>query len=70
MVQEPVQEADGGVVLGEEPSPFLEGPVAGDGEAAAFVGSGTNRNSSRLPVLFQRREHDVPGLERALTRVR
>ncbi len=39
MVQEPVQEADGGAVLGEEPSPFLEGPVAGDGEAAAFVGA-------------------------------
>jgi len=27
-------------VLGQEPAPFLEGPVAGDGEAAAFVCGG------------------------------
>ena len=40
MVQEPVEQADRGGVLGQEPAPFLEGPVAGDGEAAAFVGGG------------------------------
>jgi len=28
-VEEPVQQADGGGVLGQEPAPGLEGPVAG-----------------------------------------
>jgi hypothetical protein len=28
------------VVLGQEASPLVEGPVAGDTEAAAFVGCG------------------------------
>jgi len=40
VVQEPVEEADGGSVFGEESAPFFEWPVAGDGEAAAFVGGG------------------------------
>jgi len=32
VVQEPVEEADGGGVLGQEPSPVLEGPVRSDAE--------------------------------------
>ena len=31
-------EADGGGVLGQEPAPGFEGPVAGDAQGAAFVG--------------------------------
>jgi hypothetical protein len=38
VVQEPVEEADGGGVLGQEPAPGLEGPVAGDAQCPAFVG--------------------------------
>ena len=40
VVQEPVEEADGGGVFGQEPAPGLEGPVAGDAQGAAFVGGG------------------------------
>src|SRR5215471_13175104 len=38
VVQEPVQEADGGGVLGQEPAPGLERPVGSDAQGAAFVG--------------------------------
>ncbi len=37
MVQEPVEEADGGGVLGQEPSPVLERPVRGHPEGATLV---------------------------------
>ena len=30
VVEEPVEEADGGGVLGEEPAPLFEGPVGAD----------------------------------------
>src|SRR3954453_2141947 len=40
VVQEPVEEADGGGVFGQEPAPGLEGPVRPDAERAAFVGGG------------------------------
>ena len=40
VVQEPVEQADGGGVLGQEPAPGLEGPVGADAEGAAFVGGG------------------------------
>ena len=40
VVQEPVQDADGGGVLGQEPAPLLERPVRADGQGAAFVGAG------------------------------
>jgi hypothetical protein len=40
VVQESVEEADGGGVLGQEPAPGLEGPVGSDAERAAFVGGG------------------------------
>src|SRR5450759_5836078 len=38
VVQEPVQQADGGGVFGEESAPVFEGPVRGDGQGPAFVG--------------------------------
>ena len=31
VVQEPVEDADGGGVFGQEPTPLLERPVRGDG---------------------------------------
>jgi phenylpyruvate tautomerase PptA (4-oxalocrotonate tautomerase family) len=37
VVQEPVEQADGGGVLGQEPAPLVEGPVGGDAQGAAFV---------------------------------
>ena len=40
VVQEPVQDADGGGLFGQEPAPLFEGPVRGDGQGAAFVGAG------------------------------
>src|SRR5262249_36901120 len=38
MVQEPVEQADRGGVLGQEPAPLVERPVGGDAERAALVG--------------------------------
>ncbi len=38
VLQEPVEDADGGGVLGQDVPPLLEGPVGGDRERAAFVG--------------------------------
>ena len=40
VVQEPVEQADGGGVFGQEPAPGFEGPVGGDSQGAAFVGGG------------------------------
>jgi uncharacterized protein (TIGR00730 family) len=40
VVEQPVEQGDGGRVLREEAAPFLEWPVAGDGEASAFVAGG------------------------------
>ena len=40
VVQEPVQDADGGGLFGQESAPLFEGPVRGDGQGAAFVGAG------------------------------
>ena len=39
-MEQTVQEADGGGVLGQEPAPLVERPVAGHAESAAFVGGG------------------------------
>jgi hypothetical protein len=40
VVQEAVEQADGGGVLGQEPAPLVEGPVRADPEGAALVGGG------------------------------
>jgi hypothetical protein len=40
VVQESVEQADGGGVFGEESSPGFKGPVGADAVAAAFVGGG------------------------------
>ena len=38
MVEQAVQEADGGGVLGQEPAPGFEWPVVGYAERLGFVG--------------------------------
>ncbi len=38
MVEQAVQEADGGGVLGKEPAPLVERPMGGQPECASFVG--------------------------------
>ena len=40
VMQEPVEQADGRGVLGQEPAPLVEGPVGADPEGAALVGGG------------------------------
>jgi site-specific DNA recombinase len=40
VVQEAVQDADGGGLFGQESAPLLEGPVRGHRQGAAFVGAG------------------------------
>ena len=38
VMKQAVQEADSGGVLGQEPAPLIERPVAAHAEGAAFVG--------------------------------
>src|SRR6478609_3920217 len=59
VVQEPVQDADGGGVFGEEPSPLVERPVGGNGQAAAFVGGGDEPEQQLGARVIQRREADL-----------
>jgi hypothetical protein len=40
VMQEPVEQADGRGVLGQEPAPLVEGPMRADPEGAALVGGG------------------------------
>ena len=56
VVQEPVQDADGGGVFGQEPSPLVEGPVRGHGQAAAFVGGGDEPEQQLGAGVVQRGE--------------
>ena len=39
VVQQAVEDADGGGLLGQESAPLLKGPVRADGQRAAFVGA-------------------------------
>jgi hypothetical protein len=40
VVQETVEQADGGGVFGQEPAPLVEGPVRADGQGSLLVGGG------------------------------
>jgi hypothetical protein len=40
VVQQPVEQADGGGVLGQEPAPLVEGPAGRDAERTPLVGGG------------------------------
>jgi hypothetical protein len=62
VVQEPVQDADGGGVFGQEPSPLVERPVRGHGQAAAFVGGGDEPEQQLGAGVIQRCEADFVDL--------
>ena len=57
-VQQPVQQADGGGVLGQEPAPRLEGPVAGDAQGAAFIGGRHHAEQQLRAGVIQQGEPD------------
>ena len=59
MVQQPVEQADGGGVLGQEPAPGFEGPVAGDAQGAAFVGGRDDAEQQLGAGVVQRGEPDL-----------
>src|ERR1019366_1767634 len=58
VVQQPVEQADGGGVLGQEPAPLVEGPVAGGAHGAAFVGGGDDAEQQLGAGVIQRGEAD------------
>jgi hypothetical protein len=62
VVQEAVQEADGGGVLGQEPAPLLEGPVRRDAQRAALVGGGDDAEQELGAGVVQGREADLVDL--------
>ena len=59
MVEQPVEQADGGGVLGQEASPVLEGPVRGDAEGPALVGGGDEAEEELGAGVVHRREADL-----------
>jgi hypothetical protein len=60
-MQQPVQQADGGGVLGQEAAPLVEGPVAGDAEGEAFVGGGDEPEQRLGSGVVQGGEPDFVG---------
>src|SRR5499433_1213931 len=58
VMQQPVQQADGGGVLRQEPAPLVEGPVAGNAQGAAFVGGGDEPEQQLGSGVVQRGEPD------------
>jgi len=59
VVQEPVEDAGGGGVFGQEPAPLFERPVRGDRRGAAFVGAGDEPEQQLSAGVVQRRETDL-----------
>src|ERR1019366_9578684 len=59
VVQQPVEQADGGGVLGQEPAPLVEGPMAGDAQGAAFVGGRDNAEQQLRAGVVQGGEPDL-----------
>ena len=62
VVEQPVEKADGGGVLGQEPAPLVEGPVAGDAQGAAFVGGRDQAEQQLGAGVIQRGEADLVDL--------
>ena len=59
VVQQPVQDADGGGVFGQEPAPLFERPVGADGQRPSFVGCGDEAEQQLGAGVVQRREPDL-----------
>jgi hypothetical protein len=66
VVEESVEEADGGGVLGQEAAPLVEGPVAGDAERAAFAGGGDEPEQQLGAGVVERREPDFVDQEQVV----
>ena len=64
-MQEPVEDAGGGGVLGQKPAPLLEGPMGGDGQGAAFVGGGNKPEQQLGAGVIERGEPDLVELCRS-----
>jgi hypothetical protein len=58
MVQQPIHHGDGDGVLGQEPAPLVERPVAGGAEAASFVSGGDEAEQQLGAAGVQGREPD------------
>ena len=58
-MQEPVQQADGRGVLGQEPAPLVEGPVGADAQGAPFVGGGDEPEQQLCAGVVERCEADL-----------
>jgi hypothetical protein len=58
VVEQAVQEADRGGVLGQEPAPLVERPVAGDAESTSFVGGGDEPEQQLGAGVVERGEAD------------
>ena len=64
VVQEPVEEADGGGVFGQEAAPVLERPVRSDAKGSSFVGRGDQAEEQLGAVVVEGREADLIDLSR------
>jgi len=64
VVQESVEEADGGGLLGQERAPLVERPVAGDPERHPLVGGGDEPEEELGPGVVEGREADLIELSR------
>jgi hypothetical protein len=58
VVQQPVEDAYGGGVFGQEAAPLLEGPVGGHGQGASFVGGGDESEWQLGAGVIEGREAD------------
>jgi hypothetical protein len=58
VVQESVEQADGGGVFGQESAPLVEGPVGADAQGSAFVGGGDEAEQQLGAGVVQGREAD------------
>ena len=67
VVQEPIEQADGGGVLGQEPAPLVEGPVRADAQGAAFVGGGDEPEQRLGSGVVERGEPDLVHDDRVST---
>ena len=56
VVQEAVEDADGGGLLGQESAPLFEGPVRADGQGSAFVGAGDEPEQQLSAGVIERGE--------------
>jgi hypothetical protein len=56
VVQQSVEDADGGGLLGQESTPLLERPVRADGQGSAFVGAGDKAEQQLCSGVIERGE--------------